>query len=68
MGRGLKIFLWIVGILFLGLIIVGAYGFYTYKQVSAVVSVASDEQFQEQATSFFKGNCTSNFTQKYDEF
>lgn len=58
MNRGVKIFLWILGVLLVILAVLGIYAYYSYKQITAVASVATDESFKQNALALAKGDCS----------
>jgi hypothetical protein len=62
MEKWLKIFLISFGSLLIVLAGIGAYAYISYKQITAVVNVASDESFQQNALALSQGDCS-----KYDD-
>ena len=69
MNKGLKIFLIILGVLLVFIVAIGIYAFYSYKQITAVASVASDESFKQDTIALAQGNCSkySDVESKYHE-
>lgn len=69
MNRGVKIFLWILGVLLVILGVLGIYAYYSYKQITAITTIANDESFQQNAVALAKGDCSkySDVEGKYEE-